>query len=112
MNQWDHNIERILVRPPSRIISTHRIKSRSFYNKLIEESKSRRLLLYTTTIEIINGKPIPKQPWVLDDSTIDNIMHKETEITEKTKDTNLVCKKCGKRFKSQSGLTLHMKSKH
>ena len=88
----------IIVKPPAKIISKHKVKSKKQYAELLNEAIDAQCLLYYTNVTIIDGKPVPKLPWILDEKSI--------------KDNGIVCEICGKRFSSKSGKTLHIKSRH
>lgn len=116
----------VLVRPPSKIVSTRKIKTQAQHGKLLAEAKDKGLLLYHATVVKREGREFAKQPWVLDhasvpaggpilpmrckiDSEVDEDAAQEQAEQPKA---GLFCPYCQESMKSGSGRTLHVKSKH
>lgn len=121
----------MMIEPPARIISVHKIEDDKGYKDLLSLAKLKRLLIYNAKVVIKDGKTYASQPWIVDDNTIANVTNRPKEVSTKesppeirsavaedrlevsppTTDTH-VCGVCGKKMSSASGLTLHMKSRH
>lgn len=115
----------IIIKPPSRIISTHFIKNRDEHIDLLRKAKDKKCLVYYANIDDSYNVI---QPWLLDRESIDNfkIIHDhgfENQVEPESESepepepepeskVDLRCHICGKLCHSTSGLTLHIKSKH
>lgn len=114
----------VLIKPPSRVISYHLIKSTIEHQNLIDKAIEFGYCLYNAPITKINGKYVATQPWYLDESTlpilashlegnstsITPIKKQESPISEKP--DGLYCPFCQKLISSTAGRTLHVKSHH
>ena len=103
----------ILVKPPSRIVSHHKIKTYAEHEELVAKAVDSGYCLYSAPMTKKNGKYIATQPWLLDVTTIPQNLHVEEEqIPDKPKSDQLCCPFCDKPMNSTSGRTLHVKSNH
>lgn len=119
----------ILVRPPSKVISTHKIHNKTEHSKLIEDAVSRGLYVYYADVQKADGKYYAKHPWIVDwdsvpeEGGIPNRPSKKTKKKTKSEETEprkaspvsddtLKCPFCGKIVSSTPGRTLHVKCKH
>ena len=106
----------VMVKPPSRVISYHLIRSAVEYQKLVGDAITSGYCLYYAPIAKKNGKIIAKQPWLLDDATIPIIKAPELAKViipvEVLPSDGLFCPFCKKTMASTSGRTLHVKSHH
>jgi len=104
----------VLIKPPSKIISYHLIKSEAKHKDLINKAIEAGYCLYNAPITKTNSKYVATQPWYLDEETIPNIeavkVVEETPITDKP--DGLYCPFCDKSVSSTAGRTLHVKSNH
>ncbi len=98
----------VAIEPPARIISVYHINDLAEHQKLANEVKTKGLCLYRADIKLSNGKNYVVQPWLLDRLAISD----KTIAVDQTKTDDLLCPICTKKMSSQSGLSLHMKSKH
>jgi len=124
----------IIVKPPSKIISAHKVGNKSEYDEILQKAKQGGNCLYYAETQTKNGKQYAKQPWTLDPSSVikppevlkkEVIENKITEEPAKTSTTpsttptstptsvseslhELVCD-CGKKCSSKSGFVLHQK---
>ena len=101
----------ILVKPPSRIVSHHKIKTYAEHDDLIVKAVESGYCLYSAHMVKKNGKYIATQPWQLDLDTIPQNI-KEEPVPEPPKSDQLCCPFCDKPMNSTSGRTLHVKSNH
>src|SRR5687767_12041879 len=114
----------LLVRPPAKVLSTHKLKNKAEHEALLEQAQSKHACVYYAVVERKGGKLLAKQPWTLDRSTIGNVKAPVVEVetaleaepataalAEKPEE-RLLCPYCKKPFSSTSGRTLHVKSKH
>ena len=104
----------ILVKPPSRIISYHKLKNDAGYQELIVRAADSGYCLYSAPMVKKNGRYLATQPWQLDTDTIPVNLHiDEVEsIPEQPKSDQLCCPFCDKQVASTAGRTLHVKSSH
>lgn len=122
----------VLVKPPSRVISTHKVTNRSEHVDLIKMAQKRGLFLYYATVEQRENKYYAKQPWIVDwesvpEDGVPKVQPKrtappppdpepdeepESDDSVETTDDGLSCPFCGKTMSSTPGRTLHVKSKH
>jgi len=102
----------VLVKPPSRVISSHLVKNKKEYDELLKKAKDKSYYLYYAEVMRKDGKYVAKQPWVLDPESF-CIIKPETkpEIKPETK-SELYCPYCDATINSTPGRTLHVKSKH
>jgi len=118
----------IIVKPPSKIVSAHRVSNRSEHDDLLTKARQNSNCLYYASAVTKNGRQYAKQPWVLDlDSVVNppDVQKKEPVASSEPKTTESVvhvseqlkqaqgeffCKTCGKKCSSKSGLTLHYKA--
>lgn len=120
------NLVFALVRPPSDIISTRTIENRGQHLEMMQEAKDRGMYVYYTSI-VGNGNSAPKQPWILDWSSLyndhldgfdDNTIEEEKQAeqsdsqSDSQDDGGLVCPFCDKKMSSTPGRTLHVKAQH
>lgn len=117
----------ILICPPSKVVSTHRIKNRQEHAKLVEAAKNQHLLLYYSHVIKKGNKFYTDEPLIVDEETAESYLsnlsmeHISTavEIQQSTPSTNysdpddqLTCPFCHKKMTSTPGRTLHIKHKH
>jgi hypothetical protein len=105
----------ILVRPPSKIISSHQIKSRKEHAELLEKAKEKKCIIYYADIKKQDGKYFAVQPWVIDSESLDNLcapVENVAQIEESDNGSDIRCPFCNKKMSSTPGRTLHVKSKH
>ncbi len=104
----------LLVKPPSRVISTHQIRNRKEHTALLKTAKEKKYFVYHADVERRDGKFFAIQPWIVDWESVDNIFDPSGKNdAEEVEDTGkLSCPFCGKKCSSKSGLTLHLKTKH
>ena len=101
----------IILKAPSKVISTHLPKSKKEHAKLLERAKSGGYYLYYAVAESRNGKYFATQPWQLDwDSVVDEPEEVKPESEPET--SELACPFCDKVCNSKPGRTLHVKSRH
>lgn len=96
----------VMCYPTGGIVSLHRCKNKNEHNILIESAKKKKLFLHYADLKMINGQEFISTIMTVDWATVPDIQNIET------KTVTLECKRCKITFKSQSGYTLHMKSKH
>jgi hypothetical protein len=101
----------ILVKPPSRIISHHKIKTYAEYDALIAKATESGYCLYSATMVKKSGKYFAIQPWQLNTDTIPQNVKEEPE-PEQPEPNQMCCPFCDKPMNSTSGRTLHVKSNH
>ena len=120
----------ILVRAPSKVISTKKLSSATEHEKLLKEAKNKSLLLYYAKTIKRNGKEHAQQPWILD---VDSVPKSGPAVTRIKIDpesehdfeeleqvvppksrtrSGIFCPYCEKQIKSTSGRTLHVKKYH
>jgi hypothetical protein len=63
----------LLVKPPSRVVSSHQIKSRKEHADLIEKAKQKKYIVYYADVKKVDGKYMAVQPWVVDFESVDNL---------------------------------------
>lgn len=117
----------VLVKAPSKIISTHKIDDRVGHQELLEKARERGLYLYYAETHCVEGKIFAKQPWLIDWESVANNTKQQTEpvstpvinkepgpdpIESQKNEIDLSCPFCGKPCTSTPGRTLHIKSKH
>jgi hypothetical protein len=112
----------ILVRAPSKVISTKKVGSKNEHQKLLQEAIERGLLLYHARTTKRDGKEYAEQPWLLDKTSVPKSGPKVTrqkvepdELVEQEEPkpcSGLFCPYCEKPMKSTSGRTLHVKAEH
>jgi Zn finger protein HypA/HybF involved in hydrogenase expression len=132
----------VLIKPPSKIISTHILETKREYLDLLKEAKSKKYLIYYAKYTVHDGEYTTEQPLLLDWESFKNInpntklqSHDKPQDTpqdnqgsedpepkeikgkpkEKTGDISekeMRCPHCDQKFSSTSGRTLHIKSKH
>lgn len=129
----------LLVKSPSKVISTHQIRNRREHAKLLELAKSKNYYIYYADVQQRNGKFFAVQPWVIDWESVDNIhdlpeqwpkknlkpkpkckiVENEDDVIDSLADTEgvedkaeLSCPFCGKKVSSTPGRTLHVKIRH
>lgn len=124
INKIDYNNTAfVLIKPPTRIISTHKIKNKQQHIELIETALSKSCLLYYSGIVSRDGKNYASDPLLLDENTINTIVdqqHEPSTITiedpprdfEPKDADDLRCPFCNKKMSSTPGRTLHVKHKH
>jgi len=118
----------VLIKPPSKVVSTHKINNRHEHIKLIETAKHNELLLYYSHVIKKGNKYYTDQPLIVDEESAKNYIDMFSDNTEKedsvevqpsvqvappiTEERSLVCPFCNKKMSSTPGRTLHIKSKH
>lgn len=115
----------LLVKPPSRVISSHQIKNRKQHSELIAKAKEKKYVVYYADVKKRDGKLHAVQPWIVDFESVDNLYAPVEEPTKakakpKTKpdakevedSDEIRCPFCNKKMNSTPGRTLHVKSKH
>jgi len=103
----------ILVKPPSRIISQHKLKNVAEYQDLLDKAIASNYCLYSAPIVKRNGTYIAIQPWQLHMDTIPRLdVSEEEPITVSAEPDQLCCPFCDKPVASTPGRTLHVKSNH
>lgn len=108
----------LLVKPPSRVISSHQIKNRKEHVDLLEKAKQKKYVVYYADVKKRDGKYFAVQPWIVDFESVDNLYGPVEDLgkpapTEEVEDTNEIrCPFCNKKMSSTPGRTLHVKSKH
>ena len=112
----------VLIKPPSRVISYHLIKTTAEHQQLIDKAIESGQCLYSAPITKKNGKYVATQPWQLETDTIpseilqpikNDVEQKpvpETHVQDEP--DGLYCPFCKKTMASTSGRTLHVKSSH
>lgn len=93
-----------LVRPPSKFVSTHRVRTDAEYAALLEQAQSAGLLLYSAVLQQQADGWYALPPWRLDERSLAH------EPAPAQAADHLICPECGKICYSTSGLTLHRKS--
>lgn len=101
----------ILVKPPSRIVSQHRLKNNSEYQELLNKAIEAGHCLYFAPMEKRQGRLVAIQPWELNPDTIPRPTQAEP-VPEPVPTDQLCCPFCNKPMSSTSGRTLHVKSTH
>jgi len=99
----------VLVKAPSKIISSHLPKSKKEHQSLLRKAKENGYYLYYAPAEARDGKYLIKEPWVLDWDSVPEIVEKEPELEPINE---LECPFCGKELRSTPGRTLHVKGHH
>jgi hypothetical protein len=109
----------LLVKPPSRVISSHQIKNRKEHAALLEKAKEKKYVVYYADVKKQDGKFFAVQPWIVDFESVDNLYGPVEELGKEKPDTGEVedkdeirCPFCKKKMSSTPGRTLHVKSKH
>ena len=109
----------IVVKPPSRIISQHKLKTDTEYAELVGKAREVGHCLYSAPMMKRDGKYYATQPWQLHPDTIPQESRAEvTEVVEvaqvpgQTQPDQLCCPFCNKLISSTAGRTLHVKSNH
>lgn len=120
----------VLVKPPSKVVSTHIIKDKKEYLKLIEVAKAKNLLLYFSKVVKRNGKLFATEPLDIDPESIKNYESDHDVVEEQIEepktyvsdgkidnetnfnDEDIKCPYCNKKMTSTPGRTLHVKHKH
>lgn len=118
----------IMIEPPFRVISTHRIQSDEERIKLINDSIKKGLLLYFTDIRARDGKYYAAQPWLIEWASVPNDMSGRSKTAKKyiesdkniekqvinpeEQSSSLKCPYCNKVLNSKFGRTNHVKGKH
>jgi hypothetical protein len=108
----------VLIKPPSRVISYHLIKTTAEHQQLIDKAIESGQCLYSAPITKKNGKYVATQPWQLETDTIPNeiLQPAKDDIAPETptqdEPDGLYCPFCKKTMASTSGRTLHVKSSH
>ena len=102
-----------LVKPPSKFISTCRLKSVKERDELLQQASVKHLLIYYAKIERKSDGWYTVEPWSLDRASLPTIEQITPPVTEPVESIveELVCGFYGCKFvaKSKSGLTLHQK---
>lgn len=115
----------MMIEPPCRIISVHRVQDQKSHKDLIIKAKQKGLYLYRANVRNRNGKIFAIQPWLIEWDTVKE-QQQETrsvevevvkeQLPDKVEDDkptdSFICPHCSKKMSSSSGLTLHIKSKH
>jgi hypothetical protein len=131
INKIDYNNTAfVLIKPPTRIISTHKIKNKQQHIELIETARSKSCLLYYSGIVNRDGKNYATDPLILDENTIITMVDQQLEpviitvedkpgdfkapkaISPAVETDDLRCPFCNKKMSSTPGRTLHVKHKH
>lgn len=117
----------VLIKPPSKVVSTHRVKNRKEHISLIEAAKNQTLLLYYAHVKKKGNKFYVNEPLIVDDESAKNYLGSlvdvanDVEVEVKHKPAlsdsiidgqSLVCPFCHKKMTSTPGRTLHIKHKH
>ncbi len=107
----DHHYDRLafmVVMPTGGIMSYHKCRSKQEHNRLLEYAKQKSCYLYYADLKRgKDGSELIQFPMVVDWASVPDV-----ETHESTAKEALECKRCKMKFKSRSGYTLHMKSKH
>jgi aspartate carbamoyltransferase regulatory subunit len=119
------NMVFVLVKPPAKVISTHRLKDKSQYLDLLVKARDKKCLIYYSDIVKIKGKYCARDPITIDVQSLGNIdlsdqaetvvsyaSEAPTSHSAEVADMSLKCPYCGKTMSSTSGKTLHIKHKH
>jgi|2_EtaG_2_1085320.scaffolds.fasta_scaffold00215_38 hypothetical protein len=118
------SIALLLVKPPSRVLSSHRIKNKAEHTKLLEIAFKKQCLIYFASVAHRDGKYYAAQPWILDLDSINALCEiddtpkveiKKEERGKKAEDIaplTLYCPYCDHPINSTPGRTLHIKSRH
>jgi len=116
----------VLIKPPSTVISTHRIDNRDKHDKLIRAARDQGLILYYAKVSKRGQTYCTEGPLIADEDSV-NMYEAGLTPTDKVEsveipktvagtplDSNgdLHCPYCKSEMSSTSGLTLHIKSKH
>lgn len=117
----------ILVEPPFRVISVHKINNEEDKQKLVNDAVKKGLLLYYSDVRQRDGKYYAAQPWLIDWASVPNDMGQRHKIAKKnsppkeqyqtptktaeSSDT-IKCPYCNKKLNSIFGRTNHVKGKH
>jgi len=106
----------LLVKQPKRVISYHKIKSRSGHVKLLEIARKKKLLIYYADVEKRGKKFFAKEPWAVDFESVDDLYGAIDNSGKISVDPGEVegihCPVCFKPMKSTPGRTLHVKAHH
>lgn len=97
----------VLKNPLGGIVGHYKCNDKKQLNTLREYAKKKKLYLYFADIVVIDGKECISSLMAVDWNTVPELSESKPESTVK-----LTCKTCKISFKSKSGFTLHMKSKH
>lgn len=63
----------LLVKPPSRVISSHQIKNRKEHSELLKKAKEKKYVVYYADVKQRDGKFFAVQPWIVDFESVDNL---------------------------------------
>jgi len=63
----------LLVKAPSKVVSTHQIRDRKCHMELLEIAKSKKLMVYFTDVKKVGGKWYTTLPWIVDFESVDNL---------------------------------------
>ena len=106
----------LVIKPPSRVVSSHRVKDKSEHQKILKLAFEKQHLVYSASVEHRDGKYYAIQPWVVDWDSVNALY--ETNGSSKVKEDSkpaknvLFCPYCDHKINSKPGRTLHVKSKH
>jgi hypothetical protein len=131
----------LIVKPPSRVVSTHRVRNKTEHKQLLEKAFKKQCFLYMASVEHRDGKYYAVQPWVIDWDSVNALYETDgtpkvefkdkpkpvkKKLSKKERDagvaaankpskpekTGLYCPYCDHKINSTPGRTLHVKSKH
>jgi len=129
------SIALLIVKPPSRVVSTHRVRNRKEHKEILDKAFEKQCFVYFATVEHRDGKYYAIQPWVIDWDSVDALYNEDgtpkVEFTDKPEPVkkkltkadrdkkvteankpSLFCPYCDHSINSTPGRTLHVKSKH
>ena len=105
----------LLVKPPSRAVSSHQIKSRKDHVTLLEKAKEKEYVVYYADVKRQDGKFFAVQPWIIDPESVVNLRGLVEEAKPETElivEDEICCPFCNKKMTSTQGRSLHVKAKH
>ena len=124
-----NNTAFVLIKPPTRVVSTHKLKNKQEHIELIETARNKSCLIYYSGIVNLAGKYYAQDPLILDENTIFTSSNHQSEpikipierqpdeqrqppADEVESVDDLRCPFCNKKMNSTPGRTLHVKHKH
>jgi hypothetical protein len=100
-----------LAKPYCGIHRVVRVRSAGEYQAMLTQAKRERLYLFTATIRREpDRKPFVTGPWIVDWNSIPDKPYGSEDTDQESKE--LACPHCDRKFRSSSGLTLHINGKH
>lgn len=117
----------ILIKPPAKVVSTHKIKNKKEHASLLEAAKHQSLLIYYAHVKKKGNKYFADEPLIIDEESAKNYMMSIGSLDTKSEEVevkhqqsiedidseqSLICPFCKKKMNSTPGRTLHIKHKH